>query len=193
MNKHEGRISHYDGTELCISMHNNTSVKSVDSKVVSNMGGHIDTNQGSSITQYQSEYVNRFDPLVVEDDSFASDKNSSVTRLHGLDAQVVLTRADEKSKCHKKGKKNSVNHDNIDGGLVKEQGSDVLGLNPHDSTQARIHTTVSAEVPPLTITRNVNNIQGSATKDVNDDKYCLEINTTQNSEKMKLAKKTKNN
>ena len=94
-----------------------------------------------------------------------------------------------------KGKKNSVNHDNIDGGLVKEQGSNVSGLNPHDSTQvcAQIHTTVSAEVPPLTITGNVNNIQSSATRDVIDDKYCLEIDTTQKGEKMKLAKKAKNN
>ena len=107
VNKHKGRISQHGGIESCIYMHNNTSVKSVDNQVMSNMGGHTDTNEGSSIAQYQSEYahVNRFDPLVVEHNSFAFDKNSSVTRLHGVDAQVVQTRADEKSKCHKKGKK----------------------------------------------------------------------------------------
>ena len=62
MNKHEGRISQQGGNESCISMHKNTSVKSVDNQGVCNMGGHNDTNEGSSIAQYQSEYahVNRF-------------------------------------------------------------------------------------------------------------------------------------
>ena len=196
VNKHEFTTAQHGGIESCISMQNNTSVKSVDN-VLSNMGGHTDTKEGSNIAQYQSEYahVNRFAPLVVQDDSSVFDKNSSVTRPHGVDAQVVQTRADEKSKCHKKGKKNSVKYDNINGGLVKDQGSSVLGLNPHDSTQVRaqIHTTVLSEVPTLTITDNVDNKQSSATRDGTDDKYCLEINTSQKSEKMKLAKKAKNN
>ena len=86
----------------------------------------------------------------MEADSFAFDTNSSVVRLHGVDAQVVQTRADKKRKCHKKGKKNSVNYDNIDG------GSSDLGLNPHVSTQVhpQIHTTVLSEVPPLAIERS---------------------------------------
>ena len=132
---------------------------------------------------------------VKEDECFASDKKSSVIRLHGVDAQVVQTRADEKSKCHDKGKKNLVKHDNIDGGLVKEQESSVLGSDLHDSIQpcARTHTTVSAEVSPLNVIGNVDKMQSSATRDVIDDKYCLEINTTQKSEKMKLAKKASNN
>ena len=48
-------------------------------------------------------------------------------------------------------KKNSVNYANIDGGLVKGQGSSVSGFN--DSTQVRpqIHTTVLSEVPPLAL------------------------------------------
>ena len=84
-----------------------SSVKSVDNQGVCNMGGHNDTNVGSSITQYQSKYahVNRFDPLVVEDGSFAFDTNSSIARLHGVDAQVVETRAGEESKCHKKARR----------------------------------------------------------------------------------------
>ena len=35
VNKHEGRISQHDGSESCFSMHNNTSVKSIDNQVVS--------------------------------------------------------------------------------------------------------------------------------------------------------------
>ena len=44
----------------------------------------------------------------MEDDSFAFDTKSSVGRLEGVDAQVVETRADVKSKCHKKVRKTMI-------------------------------------------------------------------------------------
>ena len=95
-------------------------VKSVDNQGVFNVDGHTDTNVGNSIEKYQTEYVhvNKFAPLAVADDSFAFDTNSSVNRLGDVDAPVVETRADVKSKCH-----NSINHDNIHGVLVKGQWS----------------------------------------------------------------------
>ena len=50
-----------------------------------------------------------------------------------------------------KGKKNSINYDNIDGGLVKDHGSSDLGFKPHISTQvhSQMYTTDLTEVPPF--------------------------------------------
>ena len=114
MNKYRGRISQQGGNESCIPIHENISVKSVDNQGVFNVGGHTYTNEGNNNAQYQSKYahVNKFEPLAVEDNSFAFDTDSSVGRLDGVDAQVVETQDRKKSKWHKTGKKKSVNYDN---------------------------------------------------------------------------------
>ena len=103
---------------------------------------------------------------------------------------LIETRADVKSKCHKKGKRNSVHCVEIDGGLVKEPHSSASGSNPHTNTWVHSHdySAVTTEVPSLAIGSIDSNVQSSASNEITDDKYCLEINTTQKSKKMKLAK-----
>ena len=152
-----------------------------------NVDYHTDTNESNS-TQYQSKYVhvNKFAPLAVDDDSFAFDTKSSVDKLGDVDAQVVETRAEVKSKCHKKCKKNSVNQNTIDGGLVKGHVGRDLDADPHISTQvySEIHETNLSKVSPLVITSIDSNYDSSATREITNDKYCLEITTTQTSQKM---------
>ena len=98
------------------------------------MVGHTDTNKKSSIIQYQSRFahVNRFSPLEV-DDSLLVDKNSSVSRLHDVETQVVETRARVQSTGHTEGKKTSLTCGSVDGGLVKDYGASTLGSNSSDS------------------------------------------------------------
>ena len=195
VNKGMGKNSQQDGSQSCISVNKTTNVNSDDNQDLCNMVSDTNTNVGNSITQYQSEYVhvNKFAPLAVEDDVF--DRSSSVIRLHDVGAQVVETRADVKSKCHKKGKKNSAHCLEIDGGLVKDPDSSISGSNSHTNTRVHphVHSTVVTEVPPLAIGSIDSNVQSSATTEITDDKYCLEINTTQKSKKMKLAKETSKN
>ena len=178
------------GSQSCFSVNKTINVNSVDNQNVYNMVSDTKTNVGNSIAQYQSEYVhvNKFAPLAVEDDVF--DRNSSVDRFHDVGAQVVETRADVKNKYHKKGKRNSVHSVEIDGGLVKEPHGSASGSTPHTNTRVHSHdySAVTTEVPSLAIGSIDSNVQSSASNEITDDKYCLEINTTQKSEKIKLAK-----
>ena len=52
VNKYRGRILQQGGSESCIPIHENSSVKSVDNQGVFNVSGHTDTNRGNSIAQY---------------------------------------------------------------------------------------------------------------------------------------------
>ena len=177
------------------SVNKTIKVNSVDNQKVYNMVSDTKTNVGNSIAQYQSEYahVNKFASLAVEDDVF--DRNSSVNRLHDVGAQVVETRAGVKSKYHKKGKRNSVHCVEIDGGLVKEPHGSASASKPHTDTQVHSndYSAVTTGVPPLAIGSIDSNVQNSASNEITDDKYCLEINTTQKSEKIKLAKAARAN
>ena len=196
VNKEQGRNSYQSGNESCNTIHQRINVNSVVNQDVCNMVDHTDTNKKSSIIQYQSRFahVNRFSPLEVED-SLLVDKNSSVSRLHDVEAQVVETRARVQSTHHTEGKKTSLTCGSVDGGLVNDYGASTLGSNPSNSKQNHSLTAsaVLTEVPPLPIYSCDSYAQNSTIEGIMDEKYCLETNTTQKSEKMNLAKKASKN
>ena len=67
-----------------------------------------------------------------------------------------------------------------------------FGSDPHISTQvySEIHETDLNKVSPLVITSIDSNHNSSATRDITNDKYCLEITTTQKSEKNEVGKRS---
>ena len=196
VNKEQGRNSYQSGNESCNTIHQRINVNPVVNQDVCNMVGHTDTNKKSNIIQYQSRFahVNRFSPLEV-DDSLLVDKNSSVSRLHDVKTQVVEIRARVQSTGHTEGKKTSLTCGSVDGGLVKDYGASTLGSNSSNSKRKNSPTTsaVLTEVPPLPMYSYDSYAQNSAIEGIMDEKYCLETNITQKSEKMNLAKKASKN
>ena len=100
--------------------------------------------------------VSRFSLLTVDGGSFVFDTACSVDKLG------------EVSKCHNKGKKNSVNNNNIDGGLVKGLMGRDSDCEPHISAKehSEVHETGRNEVPPFVITSTDINCNSSTTKEI---------------------------
>ena len=187
VNNKMSKNSHQVGSQSCVSVNKTIHVNPLDRQVY-NMVSNTKPNVGNSIVQYQTKYahVNKFAALAVGDD--VSDSNSSVNRLHDVGAQVVETRAGVESKCRKKGKETSVHCVELDGGLVGEPDSRDTGSNPHINTRVHVNGYPAIETKVPSFSSVDSNVQNSASSDIIDDKYCLEINTTQKSKKIKAAK-----